>query len=76
MTHFAPRPFKFLGNGHFSGSTCASNFSASYGGNYGYCQNGLGNYASNGLFGNRDGYSETRLWGYSNTNYLERVFVR
>ena len=68
--------FKFLGNGHFSSSTCNSNHSGSYGGNYGYCHNGLGNYSSNSLFGNRSGYAETKLWAYTNTGYMERVFVR
>ena len=68
--------FKFLGNGHFSGSTCNSGLSASYGGNYGYCHNGLGGYASNSLYGNRNGYAETKLWSYTNTGYRERVFVR
>ena len=68
--------FKYLGNGHFSGSTCSSGFSTSYGGNYGYCHNGLGGYPSNSLYGNRNGYAETKLWAYTNTDFRERVFVR
>ncbi len=68
--------FKWLGNGHFSGSLCNSGLSPQYGGNYGYCHNGLGNYYSNAMLGDREGYAETKLWDYTQTGYMARVLVR
>lgn len=69
--------FKYLGSGHFSGSTCNNNQNGGgYGGNYGYCHNGLGSYSSNTLFGNRSAYGETKLWNYTDTGYRTRIFVR
>jgi len=71
---------KYVGDGWFGSAACNSGYSTgSYLGNYGYCQNGVSTlYTSNGLFGNRTGYSETKLWAHNNgaDNYMERVFVR
>jgi subtilisin-like proprotein convertase family protein len=69
--------FKWFGSGYFGSTYCNSGQSFPYGGNYGYCQNGVGaSYESNGLFGNRVGYAETKLWDHTETGYMERVFVR
>jgi len=67
---------KYSGNGHFSSTYCNAGYSAGYGGNYGYCQNGVSTtYASNGLFGNRSGYSEAGLWNYNEVG-RRRTLVR
>lgn len=71
--------FRYVGSGHFGSSLCNGGYNAGYGGNYGYCHNGLANYNSNGLFGNRAMYDETKLWAYTSYSgdaYAERVFVR
>ena len=73
--------WKYDGNGYFGSSLCNSNsHEGSLPGNYGYCQNGVStNYPSNGLFGNREGYDETKLWNHSggvSMDWMERVFVR
>jgi cysteine-rich repeat protein len=53
-----------------------------YGGNYGYCHNGLDGAATNRLFGDRSGYEETKLWNGpppdsgSSDQFSERIFVR
>ncbi len=68
--------FKYTGAGYFGSTYCNSVYSSGYGGNYGYCQNGVSTaYASNGLFGNRTGYSEAGLWNYTEIG-RRRTFVR
>lgn len=72
--------FKYIGNGWYGSAQCNSGLSTgAYLGNYGYCQNGVSTgYTSNALFGNRSGYSETKLWNHDNAAdaFMERVFVR
>ncbi|MFW0837855.1 MAG: DUF2341 domain-containing protein [Candidatus Komeilibacteria bacterium] len=71
--------FKYTGAGYFSSTYCNNGYTTGYGGNYGYCQNGISTtYYSNGLFGNRLAYDETKLWAHNNGSdeYMERVFVR
>ena len=72
--------FLWAGNGWWGSARCSSGFSTgSYLGNYGYCHNGVGaSYDSNGLFGNRSGYNETKLWNHNNgaRAYQERIWAR
>ncbi|MFA7202023.1 MAG: fibrinogen-like YCDxxxxGGGW domain-containing protein, partial [Candidatus Paceibacterota bacterium] len=71
--------FKYTGNGYFSSTYCFEGYASGYGGNYGYCQNGVtSSYTANGLFGTRSGYEETKLWAHTNVakDYAERVYVR
>jgi len=67
--------WKYDGNGFFSGANCSSGHSSGYGGNYGYCQNGITSYACNGLFGDRNAYNEAGLWSYWQIG-RRRTFVR
>jgi hypothetical protein len=69
--------FLWVGNGWFPNSRCTTSFSTgSFTGNYAYCQNGLNGADSNSLFGNRQAYSESKLWNYSIGQLQERIFVR
>ncbi len=74
--------WKYIGNSWFHSARCQAGNAASnptYGGNYGYCHNGLaGGYSANTLYGNRGGYSEAKLYGHSDSSRLhsERVFIR
>jgi hypothetical protein len=72
--------FLWSGNGWWGSTRCSSGFdSGPYSGNYGYCQNGVAtSYNSNGLFGNRDGYNEAKLWNHPNGSrvYQERIWGR
>jgi Concanavalin A-like lectin/glucanases superfamily/Domain of unknown function (DUF2341)/Fibrillar collagen C-terminal domain/Fibrinogen beta and gamma chains, C-terminal globular domain len=71
--------FRYSGDGWFASSYCNGGYnSGTYKGNYGYCQNGISTeYLSNALFGDRSGYNEAKLWGYSLGNlYMGQVYVR
>ena len=67
--------WKYDGNGFFSGANCINGHSSGYGGNYGYCQNGIVSYSCNGLFGSRSAYNEAGLWNYTEIG-RRRSFVR
>lgn len=72
--------FLWTGDGYFSGALCTSPYTApggTYFGNYGYCHNGASGTA-NSLFGNRNGYNETKLWGHPSGggSFYERIFIR
>jgi hypothetical protein len=70
--------WKFLGSGHYSGTVCnQGQDGGAYGGNYGYCQNGISAYTSSGLIGDRAAYNETKLWNYPDAQaYQERLWYR
>ncbi|USN47578.1 MAG: hypothetical protein H6626_00350 [Pseudobdellovibrionaceae bacterium] len=73
--------FLWAGDGYFSSARCNTGYSpagVTYFGNYGYCHNGNANYNANSLFGNRDQYVETKLWGHPSGGgaYYERIFLR
>lgn len=73
--------FLWVGDGYFSSAQCNAGYTnaGTLDGNYGYCQNGSAAYAANGLFGNRSGYDETKLWDYTPfaaDEMQERIFVR
>ena len=71
----------YAGNSWYHSSYCYDGYAndPTYGGNYGYCHNGLsGSYPSSSLYGDRSEYNETKLWAHpsSSASYMERVFVR
>ena len=71
--------FVWVGDGWYNSSLCngGQNRGTAFRGNYGYCHNGLGRYASSSLFGNRSGYDETKLWGLGNSKvFQERIWAR
>jgi hypothetical protein len=72
--------YLWAGNGWWGSAKCNSGFSTGqYLGNHGYCHDGVSNnYDSNGLFGNRSGYNETKLWNHNNgaKAYQERIWAR
>ena len=72
--------FLWAGDGYFSSSSCTAGYTApggTYFGNYGYCHNGAAG-TSNSLFGDRSGYSETKLWGHPSGGgaFYERIYIR
>lgn len=75
--------WKYVGDSFYSSARCNSWYASRWSYNpplewdFWYCQNGLGSYTSNGLFWNRSGYNEVKLW-YFNTGsqYMERVYIR
>jgi hypothetical protein len=72
--------FMWVGNGWWGSARCNSGFATgTHLGNYGYCHNGVStSYVANSLFGNRSGYSETKLWNHGNgaVNFQERIWLR
>ncbi len=73
--------WKYIGSSWFHSDLCVAGNAANstyLRGNYGYCHNGWNGGLANSLFGNRSGYSETKLWGYwpESKNFAERVFIR
>jgi len=71
--------WKYSGDQWYGSSMCNSYASGdtTYRGNYGLCYNGAGSYSSSSLYGDRNGYDETKLWlhPYANT-WQERILVR
>ena len=72
--------WKYIGKKHYSSSQCNADADTTspYFGNYGICGANNSNQSS-GLFGDRNGYDETKLWGYDSKDaqlYQERIFVR
>lgn len=74
--------FLWIGDGWFASSLCSNDIdSGTYKGNYGHCHNDVtpsSGYASNSLFGNREGYDETKLWLLPSSGQLfqEQIWVR
>ncbi len=73
--------WRYVGTSRFASSRCNGSYawSTTYKGNYGYCHNGTStSYFSNSLYGDRNWYSETKLWGHpsGSTSWMERVFIR
>ena len=66
--------WKYDGDGYFGSSSCTTQHSPGYGGNYGYCHNGASG-ASNSWLGNRAGYAESGLWDYDEIG-RRRTFLR
>jgi len=76
---------KYAGTGWFNGGSCSGGLmgAGATKGNFGYCHNGLSG-ASNALFGNRNTYAETKIWGsnvwtgahWEGEDWDEFIFVR
>lgn len=78
--------WKYIGDYWYNNSDCngLSSNSTQFRGNYGLCHNGASNdgliltYYSSSLYGNRSGYSETKLWGLQSesNNYQEKIWYK
>lgn len=76
--------WRYIWNSWFHNALCNQWFStdSSYNGDYAYCHNGVGSWASvyeaNSLFWTRSSYNEIKLWKHewSSKNFAERVYIR